>query len=248
VTLHRPALAWLPPPAEPRLDPDVVHVWRIPLVLDAGRLRRLWELLSPPERSRAAGFCFEPDRRRFVAAHGRVRTVLAAYLNAPPAALRFERGPWGKPTLADATHDLRFNLSHSGWLALLAVAGGREVGVDVEQGRPEVAVQELAERFFAAEEARRLRELGPGDRRRAFFHLWACKEAYAKAGGRGLGVGLDVPVRTGPGGWLRAGWDGTGQPALLQGLDAGEGYAAAVAAQGTCTYQLALWQYPTGGD
>jgi hypothetical protein len=53
-----------------------------------------------------------------------------------------EEGRFGKPMLAGAFEGaLRFNVSHSGELALYAVSGEREVGVDVEEIRSSVEEQ-----------------------------------------------------------------------------------------------------------
>ncbi len=72
-------------------------------------------------------------RARWVAARWALRSVLARYLGGDPAAIELSLGERGKPHLADPGATLRFNLSHSGELALIAVAEGREVGVDVQR-------------------------------------------------------------------------------------------------------------------
>ena len=74
--------------------------------------------------------------------------------------------------------DIRFNVSHSQDLALLAVTRSREIGVDVEYVRPEVEIESLAERFFSPQERTDIRSLSEDARVAAFFHCWTCKEAY----------------------------------------------------------------------
>ncbi|MGB9449720.1 MAG: hypothetical protein WBV50_04150, partial [Candidatus Acidiferrum sp.] len=88
--------------------------------------------------NRADQFLFATDRNHFVAAHGITRNILSGYLQTSPETLSFSVGPNGKPVLSRKTDslDLRFNLSHSHGLAMLAVALGREVGIDVERIRP----------------------------------------------------------------------------------------------------------------
>lgn len=88
-----------------------------------------------------------------------LREILGRYLGLPGEALRFEAGEYGKPRLADPEAELAFNLSHSGALALVAVAR-REVGVDVE----------------------RIRTKRPVD----FYRRWADREARVKYLGTGL--------------------------------------------------------------
>nr|WP_255603489.1 4'-phosphopantetheinyl transferase superfamily protein [Oscillochloris sp. ZM17-4] len=75
-------------------------------------------------------------------------------------------------------------------MALLAVAGGARVGVDLELvGDADHDV--IAERFFAPEERRALAALPPDRRRDAFYRCWVCKEAFVKARGEGLALGAD---------------------------------------------------------
>ena len=102
-----------------------------------------------------------------------------------PASVEFGRMPEGKPTLKDCAH-LRFNLSHSGDLVVIAVALEREVGVDVEAIRPMPDLEDIAKFFFASGERDDLLSLPPDERIPAFFHCWTRKEAFVKAVGSGL--------------------------------------------------------------
>ena len=166
-----------------------VHVWRAALDRPPDRVAALAALLSPDERDRAARFHFARDRRRYTVGRGVLRRLLGAYLGVPGDGLVFSYGPQGKPALASG--DLRFNLAHTGAVALYAVTRRREVGVDIEGFRPDFATDEIAERFFSDAERRALRALAPAERCRAFFSCWARKEAYIKALGGGLSIPLD---------------------------------------------------------
>lgn len=178
----------------PPLTTDDVHVWRIALEVADPLLARLREILADDERQRADRFYFEKDRRHFTAARGAMRILLSSYLSRRPQDVRFAYSNYGKPRLTDAdnTSDLRFNLTHSHDLALLAVTRGRDLGVDVERLRDmERDGEPLAERFFSPRETAVLRSLPPELRREAFFHCWTRKEAYIKANGKGLSLPLD---------------------------------------------------------
>lgn len=139
------------------------------------------ECLSDDERERAGRFLLERDRRRYLAAHVALRTVLAAQLGSDPARLVFERGPFGKPRLRGPR--LRFSLSHSEDLAVIAVDREAEVGVDVEMLRD--VDPALAEQVCTATERRQI-EADPAHRARAFLTCWTRKEACLKALGWGL--------------------------------------------------------------
>jgi 4'-phosphopantetheinyl transferase len=187
-----PAIRW--PAAGPEAAAragDAVDVWCAALELPEAELARLEATLAPEERARAARFVFERDRSRFVAARGLLRQILAAYLGAPPEALRFCYSARGKPFLEQAEAGLEFNLAHSGGLALYAVAGNRPVGVDLERIRAEIDVEGIAARFFSPKEAAALRAMPQAERLPAFFRCWTRKEALLKAWGEGLPFGLD---------------------------------------------------------
>ncbi len=172
-------------------EPDSAQVWKAELELDAARLRELEQFLSPDEVARANRFYAPRDRERFVAARGSLRVILGEYLNIKPEQVRFAYTPERKPTLADEK-TLRFNLSHSDVLALIAVTQEREVGIDVERLRTDFDPDALAKRFFAPMEYAALLRVPPLERHRAFLALWVCKEAYLKA----CGTGLRQPLNT----------------------------------------------------
>ena len=133
-------------------SPGTVDVWSASLEPPAPLDAHLPGYLSPDERERAERFVFARDRDRFVAGRAFLRLLLAQYLGCEPRALRFRYGPHGKPALADERSDLRFNLAHSGTLAVCALARGSELGVDVERLRP----------IGDAEAGRPVRVLAPG--------------------------------------------------------------------------------------
>lgn len=244
-----PPPVWEPTPTTLALPPDEVHVWRAALDLDAAQIQNLRALLSQDESQRADQFRFPLHRHRFIAARGRLRTVLARYLNTAPQQLQFSYGPHGKPALAAAAAatGLRFNLAHSAGLALFAVAQNREVGVDLESLGRDRAAAEIAERFFSPHETAALRALPEAARRRAFYDCWARKEAYLKARGLGLALPLDqfaVSLAPGEPARLLASAEGPAETSRwqLRELPAGEGFAAALAAEGS-DWRLRCWEW-----
>ena len=138
---------WGTAPRRQRLAEGEVQVFRASLDSPSVPAPELLPLLSEVERVRARRFCFEHDRDRFVAGRGTLRLLLGAYLAEEPERLVFAYGPRGKPSLKDAA-DVRFNVSHSAGLALLAFAWGVDVGVDLERERPVPEAAEIAARLF----------------------------------------------------------------------------------------------------
>jgi phosphopantetheinyl transferase len=81
---------------------------------------------------------------------------------------------------------MRFNLSHSAGLALIAVCRDHEVGVDVERIRPRRNLLRLAERVLGPAAAAAVREASPETRLAVFHEAWTRHEVIVKYhGGRG---------------------------------------------------------------
>ncbi len=165
--------------------PPSFELWLLPLAAedacaDAG-------LLDDQERARAARFVFERDRRRFVAAHAGLRRLLGQRTGQAPQALRFELGAYGKPRLRGAAR-CAFNLSHSGDLALVALAGDGEIGVDLECVKPLRDADALVRQCLSERERLQFHAMPESDRDLAFLRAWTRKEACLKA----LGTGLQI--------------------------------------------------------
>ena len=226
------------------------HVWRVTLDLPADVTECLQDLLSGEERNRAARFVFPVDRRRFVVAHGCLRQVLGGYLGADPESLILANGPSGKPFLASPRTVLRFNLSHSGDAALVAVAWDREVGVDVETVRPIGDLLGLAASCFSPVEERALGALPERVRLDCFFDGWTRKEAFVKLLGDGLSRPLDTfDVNLAPGEPARllrvAG--GRARDWSLRAIEVGPGRRGALAIEG-CLRSISVrdWVHRSG--
>ncbi len=233
------ASLWHLPPDTLKLGDDEVHVWRAALDLKPAHLEKLQQTLTPSERERAKRFFFQIGRERFVAARGLLRTILAYYLDMEPDQLRFSYNPYGKPDLAPEFdgHGLRFNMSHSHEVTLIAITRGREIGLDIELIRPDLAYEQIARRFFSPGEVATLLALPPNLRQEAFFVCWTRKEAYIKARGEGLSYPLDqFEVSLVPGEpaalLMTQGFPREASRWSIYDLDPGPGYAAALAIEG----------------
>lgn len=173
-----------------RLGPREVQVWGVSLTASDQTLSLYQSALSVDERNRAGRLRFENLRRAFTISRGGLRFLLAGFLGRHPKEIAFDYGPRGKPELQHRSR-LRFNLSHSGLVALFAFTLDCELGLDVEQLRELPDHEAIATRFFSAGEVTELRSLDPAERLAAFFRCWTRKEAYIKAVGDGLAIPLD---------------------------------------------------------
>ena len=219
-----------------RLDATTITLWGVTLDGPQDCQDRCRRVLSDEESARADRFIRDEDRQRYIFAHGCLRLLLGHYLNIEPGAVTLQLGPAGKPVLCHTRHgsDISFNLSHAHGRALIAIAQGREVGVDLERIRPDVAVEKLSNRYFAPGEQTTIMQSAEEERPARFFRYWVAKEAVLKAQGVGLRslsqcevlLAEDGAEVLAPAGSLRRdSW-------TIRFLSCGAGWDGAVAAQG----------------
>lgn len=174
------------------LDRNEVHIWQAELSDDPSSLVLFYAFLQPEERDKADRFHFERDRNKYIAARAILRELLGWYLEKNPATVCLRNNEQGKPMLVPPDNvNLHFNLSHSGKLALFAFCIGYPVGIDLEFMQPGRDFEEIVGNFFSTGEISYFRTLAPQDKPAAFYSMWTLKEAYVKALGTGLWLGLD---------------------------------------------------------
>lgn len=199
------------------LPAGVVDVWRVSSEPLPRPRPQLDATLSAAEHAHALRL--GPNATPWVVARAALRMILSGYAGVSAESLRFIEGTSGKPRLAPP-HRLEFSLSHSGTMALIAVASDRAVGVDLERMRDDVDIDEVTREFLSAADAAAL-AFSPADQRReAFFRAWTRREARLKLKGQPLDTAVVEPVL--PAGGL----------AVTRALDIAPGYAATIAAEG----------------
>ena len=171
---------------------DEVWTWWLDLDIGQGGALEQTRLLDASERRRA-------DRRsgdhriRFIAARAALRIILGRSLGIRPEEVGFRYGECGRPDLVSslAAPGLRFNLSHSGPLGLVALVRDYRIGVDVERLRPIRHLDRIVERVLGERDRLRLAALPPPRLETEFFECWTRKEAVVKAFGGGIFGALD---------------------------------------------------------
>lgn len=176
---------WPRPP-----ESDLIQLWFCPDITDP-RALALKSQLSSSEQTRVENFRLSSDRLRYIGSRLFLRCVLARNLQqAPPEIQLTERN--GIPSLeAPAESALKFSISTSQDLVLIALARdsednlARNVGVGLERLVPSLENERLAEQSFTQPEQQFVQQAG--DPTSAFFQIWTGKEAYRKA------LGEDAP-------------------------------------------------------
>ncbi len=165
------------------LKDDSIHIWRIDL---DGPTHDLYGLLSAKEIKRAQDRRQEIERKRFILAHGAMRSILGEYLGISGAELAFIHGEKGKPSLDHPKVNIKFNLTHCEDMALLAVADAIPVGIDLERIRSRPMQLKIAQRMFPPAIYQELLQLSADRLDATFFKHWTELEARAKCLGGGI--------------------------------------------------------------
>ena len=174
------------------LKNDDLEVLAFKLDVEPGLVHEIGACLTEDERRRVEALAWERDRRRFIAARGWLRHLLASRLEILPSDVELDYGLHGKPRLSlrMPVRELRFGVSRSEDLAVIALSNTCEVGVDIEAVRPMAEADDIAALCFYSSEYESYRTLSPEDQVEGFFRRWTRLEAISKALGCGLGHSL----------------------------------------------------------
>ena len=163
------------------------HIWMVRLDRDESAIQGLRSLLSQEEYDHSLKYRFDTHRNRFIVRRGTLRMILGEYLEIKPQALQYRTGKFGKLFLAGSSQPLKFSVTHSHIMAIIAVTQAGSIGVDLEYVRPLPDLEAMIGTCLSPSERQHLDSCPPALRLEYFYRYWTCKEAYLKA----LGVGLD---------------------------------------------------------
>ncbi len=153
-----------------------------------------WQTLDQREQAIAQRFKLPLLTERYVFAHGLLRESLAKYVPESAAELEFSITDRGKPFLAKYP-ELSFNMSHAenAWV-LAVVEQSCQLGIDIEYFKERDSWAGLVKKCFALEEAEYWQGLNAEEQGIVFYQLWVRKEAFVKAVGQGITLGLEACV------------------------------------------------------
>lgn len=173
------------------LNSHDIHVWKVSLLLFENYYHTFLGTLSNDELIRANQFVYKKDHIQYVLARGILRDILSRYLLKEPKSIQFNYGTYGKPYLDLTYRWLNFNVSHSGNMALYAIAKNAQIGIDIEKYHEIDSYECIAKDYFSEQEYCAIMNIPLSERLSAFFTLWTKKESILKALGYGLSYALD---------------------------------------------------------
>ncbi|MDG1773887.1 MAG: 4'-phosphopantetheinyl transferase superfamily protein [Oceanicoccus sp.] len=173
------------------LEDSEVHIWCTDISqVSSALLPSYLELMSDQEIERNGRYRFEHLRAADKITRALARTVLSRYADIDPADWSFTQGEHGKPEVSNPGIKLRFNLSHTSHMVACVVTRCHDIGLDIENIERDNDVLAIADRYFSKPELNQLFSLPADQQQDRFFDYWTLKEAYMKADGRGISLGL----------------------------------------------------------
>jgi 4'-phosphopantetheinyl transferase len=232
-------------------DIETPELWCVDLAAAGAALHTLEERtprLSAADRVRAADLSDLTVRGEWVATHIALRLLIERAAGKQWRRATFVRSERGKPHL-DGT-PLAFSISHAPSLALIGLAPGGSIGVDVERPRRVRVGEARRARIEEAGAALSTAPL-PSEGNARFLQAWVRLEALAKADGCGigrlltrlgiLGVSDEIRARQASAGNLVAALLAGDAPPSVRDLQLGDGVYAAVASIGVGAIGEPTW-------
>jgi 4'-phosphopantetheinyl transferase len=175
------------------LNSDTIQIWHGTIAAEDADYQNYWRILDAAEQARAVKFKNDVLRKRYVEVHGRLRKLLAQILNEPPEKINIKTAEHGKPYLVNVP-ELAFNLSHSADVMVIAVGRNCRLGVDIEFCKPRTSLVGLVDKCFADEEIAYWNKQPEAQQIPEFYRYWTRKEAFVKATGHGISLGMNLCV------------------------------------------------------
>ena len=176
-----------------QLSNNHIDLWFIaPTKISELLVQYLKTLLSKKEQEKLQHYKNLTAQHTALITRAICRLVLSQYTNTPPSDLSFIKNQHGKPELTNNTNKIRFNLSHNNDLIIIAICAKDDIGCDIENPLRKVNIEPLTRRYFSEQEHLEICTLTPKIQQQRFFEMWTLKEAFVKATGIGISLGLDT--------------------------------------------------------
>jgi 4'-phosphopantetheinyl transferase len=174
----------------PLITENEIHVWvqRYKLI-NEDTLLLFKNILSLEEREKLRAKPTNDLKEKFIIGKGSLRYLLQYYSDIPAQYIRFNIGPYGKPSMKHPS-ELKFNISHSGEMWILGLTKNTEIGIDIELVQNSFSYSLILDMVLSENEKKFFSLLYKKEKDKTFFDIWTKKEALLKA----IGVGLSTPM------------------------------------------------------
>ena len=173
---------------------NFVEVWHGNVEdLNTDRYDEDYLVLDTHEQTQATKITSDARRKEYVQIHAQLRYKLANIIQQAPDKIVINRTESGKPYLEEFPQ-IVFNISHTAELFVIAIAPYCQLGVDVEYCKPRLNIAGLVNKCFSSEERTYWSYLSESERINIFYKYWTRKEAFVKATGHGIVLGLNQCV------------------------------------------------------
>ncbi|MGB5418188.1 4'-phosphopantetheinyl transferase family protein [Algibacter sp.] len=166
------------------------QIWFINFDISEQEIASLNNFLSEDEILKASKFRFQKDKKSSIITRGVLRLLSSKYLNTKPGEIKFKYGEFGKPEF-DLDTEIKFNVSHSGNMAVIGFVLNDDIGIDIEEIKSNFDVSEIAKSHFSSLEIKALNNLPKAEQVKGFYRCWTRKESFIKAKAKGLSFPLD---------------------------------------------------------
>ena len=173
-----------------KLSNNEISVWFINFDVSEDKITFLNSFLSEDEILKASKFRFKKDKNCSIITRGTLRLLSSKYLNIKPEDIPFKNGEFGKPYY-DLKTKLKFNVSHSGNMAVIGFVLNDDIGVDIEEMKTDFEVFDIASNYFSNSEIDSLKSSPLENHINGFYRCWTKKESFIKAKAKGLSFPLD---------------------------------------------------------
>jgi 4'-phosphopantetheinyl transferase len=168
---------------------DFVDIWH-GKILTTNEEEHYLDFLNEEEKIRASKFYRLELQKKYIKTRGVLRKILASYTGDKPQDIVIKLGEYGKPYI----QGLAFNLSHTDNHFALAVSSIEDIGLDMEKVTQRYSLSGIAKKCFSTIEFNYWNAMPEQQKETVFYHFWVRKEAFVKAVGRGISLGLDQCV------------------------------------------------------
>lgn len=166
------------------LKENDLHIWQVSFLSNPALLELCKSVLSSEDLEKSKWLKFEKDQNKYLISQGVLRLLLADYININSSKILISRHNKGKP-FAKNDKSLFFNMSNSGNLCVYAFTRNSEVGIDIEEKRSLLDLEDLIRKNLTKNEIEYINKK-PDEKINNFFRFWTMKEAYLKAIGEGM--------------------------------------------------------------